>query len=138
MRACYFVLALVVGSATLWAAEAGSGTDDYWTRRDALDAAYAARLNGLAGRCLELKLNEAAQTTREAVIPRDPRRQYIFLPTESDPAKPPADAPQIRQQWYEKFTAYRREQAEALFQLARSELEADRPVRAGVSWYMNE
>jgi len=127
-RACYFVLALV-GAAALWAAETG-GSGDYWTHRDALDTAYAARLKGLADRCAQLQLDEAATTTHQAAIPRDPRRQYIFLPAESDPAKPPADAPQIVQQWYAKFTACRREHAEALFQLARSELDAGRPTRA--------
>lgn len=114
----------------LRAGETGTGTDDYWTGREALDTAYAAQLNGLANRCLELKLDAAAKTTREAVVPRDPRRQYVFLPAESDPAKPPTDAPQIVQQWYAKFTAHRREQAEALFRLARSELQAGHPTRA--------
>lgn len=134
--ACYFgsclllLLALAAGTAASRAAETGNGTDDYWTRRDTLDAAYAARLHGLAGRCLQLKLDDAAKTTREAVIPRDPRRQYIFLPAESDPAKPAADAPQIVQQWYARFTADRGKHAEALFELARSELRAGRPRRA--------
>jgi len=98
--------------------------------RDTLDAAYAAQLKGLADRCVELQLDEAAKTTRAAAFERDPGRQYIFLPAETDPAKPPADAPQIVQQWYAKFTAYRREHAEALFKLARGELDAGRPTRA--------
>ena len=124
------IVALAASAAGLSAAESGGGTDDYWSGRDALDAAYAARLHGLADRCVELKLDDAAQATRDWLISRDPRRQFIFLPAETDPARPPADAPKIKQQWYDKFTAFRREQAEALFQLARSELQAGRPTRA--------
>ncbi len=121
------LLALVTSVAGLSVAEIGGGTDDFWSRRDALQATYAERLKGLSDRCLALKLDEAAKTTREEFRPRDPRRQYIFLPAETDPAKPPADAPKIVQQWYEKFSSYRREHAEALFQLARNELHAESP-----------
>lgn len=123
-------LALAAGVTNLSAAETAGRADDYWTRRDALDAAYAARLQGLADRCVELHLDDAATTTRAAALERDPRRQYVFLPAETDTAKPPTDAPQIRHQWYAKFAAIRREQAEALFQLARSELDAAHPTRA--------
>jgi hypothetical protein len=123
------LVALAASAAGVSAAET-NGADDYWSGRDALDAAYAARLRGLADRCVELKLDDAAQATRDWVISRDPRRQIIFLPAETAPARPPADVPKIKQQWYDKFTAYRREQAEALFQLARSELQAGRPTRA--------
>ena len=124
------LVALAGSAAGLSAAETNGGADEYWSGRDALDAAYAARLRGLADRCVELKLDDAAPATRDWIIPRDPRRQYLFLPAETDPAKLPADAPKIKQQWYDKFTAHRREQAEALFQLARSELQAGRPTRA--------
>jgi hypothetical protein len=126
------VLLVILGAsaAGLFAAETNGGGDSYWSDRDALDAAYAARLGGLAGRCVQLGLDDAAQATRNWVIPRDPRRQYLFLPAETDPAKPPADAPKITQQWYDRFTGYRCEQAEALFQLARRELQAGRPTRA--------
>jgi len=123
------LLGLVAGAAGLRAADSDSDADDYWSRRDALDAVYAARLHGLAD-SVELNLEEAATVTRRAVFPRDSRRQYLFLPAETDPAQPPAEAPTIVQQWYAKFSGHRRERAEALLQLARSELQADRPTRA--------
>lgn len=123
------VLLAAVG-AELNAAESGSAADDYWSRRDALDAAHAARLHGLADCCRELDLDEAAATTRAAAIPRDPRRRYVFLPGEVDPAKPPPDAPRILQQWYARFSQDRREQADALLELARGEFQAGRPARA--------
>lgn len=123
-------MTVVAGAASLHATDSAGDADGYWSRRDALDAAYTARLHGLADRCVALNLEEAAKLTRAAVFPRDPRRQYLFLPPETDPAQPPADAAIIVQQWYAKFSGYRREQAEALLQLARSELQADRPTRA--------
>lgn len=128
-RLAPIALLLVAIAAGLSAAEMG-GSDDYWSGRDALDAAYAARLRGLADRCVQLDLDDVAQATRDWSIPRDPRRQYLFLPAETDPAKLPSDAPKIKQQWYDKFTAHRREQAEALFQLARNESQAGHPARA--------
>ncbi len=123
------LVALAASAAGLSAAETG-GADAYWPGRDALDAAYATRLRDLANRCGQLNLDDAARTTRDWIIPRDPRRQYAFLPAETDPAKPAADASKIQQQWYDKFTSLRRGQAEALFQLARSELQAGQATRA--------
>jgi hypothetical protein len=104
--------------------------DDYWTRRDALDATHADRLSRLAERCEQLDMKEQAQVTRGWMIHRDPARQYLFLPSESDEARPNDDAPRIVQQWYAKFIEHRRQHAAALFQLARSELDADQPARA--------
>ena len=128
-RNAALALALVLGVIG-WAAPDAHGADDYWSVRDALDAAHAARLAGLAGRCGQLGLEDAARATRQWIIPRDPGRQYLFLPAETDPIRPPTDAPKIVQQWYDKFTTHRRDQAEALFDLARRELKADQPTRA--------
>jgi hypothetical protein len=105
------------------------GTDDYWPRRDALNSAHADRLEGLADRCVELALPAQAETTRAWIIRRDPGRQYLFLPPESDPAGPADDAPTIVRQWYNKFSELRKQHAEALYQLATAELDADRPAR---------
>jgi hypothetical protein len=77
-----------------------------------------------------LDLQAQANVTGAWFIPRDPRRQYIFLPSESDPAQPADDAPKIVHQWYAKFLEYRRQHAAALFELAERELHADRPTRA--------
>jgi len=105
-------------------------TGDYWSERDALDRAHAQRLRKLAERCTQLNLPAQAQTTLRWIVPRDPRRQYLFLPPESDPVKPPDDAPTIVRQWYRKFSEYRKQQADALFRLAKAQLDADRPARA--------
>ncbi len=104
--------------------------DEYWSARLRLDEAYASRLASLAAKCTERKLEKQAGATRDWFISRDPRRQYIFLPPESDPARPLDAAPKIIHQWYAKFSEYRREQAASLLQLAEQQLKADRPTRA--------
>ena len=124
------LLAVLVGTVRLAAAGSGRSADDYWSRREALDAVYAAQLHRLADKCLELNLAEEAQLTRAAAFPRDPRRQYLFLPAETDPARPSDDAPKIVHQWYAALSAHRSKHADALFELARSELQADRATRA--------
>jgi hypothetical protein len=104
--------------------------DDYWTARDQLDRAFAERLAGLARKCQELGLPAQAQTTAQWFLPRDPHRQYLFLPSEAEPESPAADAPTVVQKWFQRFRQLRDEQADALFQRAESELEAGRAARA--------
>lgn len=98
--------------------------------RAAADAAYAEQLRALADRCDELDLAPQAEITRGWYIRRAPDRQYLFLVPESDPARPPADAPLIVQQWYRKFSEYRVAQADRLFGLAQKEIESGHPTTA--------
>ena len=92
--------------------------------REKLDKTFAANLNGLAAKCDQLKLPELAKKTRQWIIPRDPRRQYLFTPTAADPTRPPANASSLTQFWYRKFTEHRVLQAKGLFILARRALDA--------------
>ncbi len=103
---------------------------EYWSDRLRLDETHSGRLESLAAKCKELNLEEQARATRDWLIPRDPRRQYVFLPPESDPVKPPDAAAKIVHQWYAKLSEYRRTQAAELFALAEQQLKADRPTRA--------
>lgn len=110
-------------------AVAGGG-DSFGEQRGQLDRAQAARLAQLAAKCDELRLAEQAQQTRARLVPRDPARQYLFLPPDADPLQPAADAPTIVQQWYQRFRQLRREHAAALFQLARQQLDTGHATRA--------
>jgi len=110
--------------------EPAAANDDYWSHRKQIDQAHADRLTSLATKCRDLDLEAQANVTSDWFIRRDPRRQYIFLPAESDPTQPADDAPKIVNQWHAKFLEYRRQHAAALFQLAERELHADRPTRA--------
>ncbi len=111
-------------------AEPASEPSDYETRRDQLDEAHRQRLASLAALCRQLNLAEQAEATANWFPPRDPRRQYLFLPPPVDALKPADDAPTIVQQWYARFQRDRKVMADELFQLARRELECDRPTRA--------
>ncbi|MBC8874289.1 MAG: hypothetical protein H8E44_33050 [Planctomycetes bacterium] len=125
---------LVLATAGLSLASAADDStnpdSEYWSVRLALNEEHTSRLTGLAAKCKELNMADQAAATSAWLIPRDPRRQYLFLPPESDPAKPPEDAPKIVHQWYAKFSEYRRQQAADLLRLAESELQVDRPTRA--------
>ena len=67
--------------------------------------------------------------TRGWVIPRYSGRQYLFLP-EAKVAALEKDAADVEQKWHAKFLEHRSEQASALFDLAKSELQAGRAARA--------
>jgi hypothetical protein len=121
------------------------GDDHPWRRRQAMDRQFAERLGQLAERAEQLGLNEQAETTRRWPIPRDPRRDYLFLPgsgqrqdeREDDSVDEPpsprdgessADrdlSPQQppRQHWRRHFMNARRQQAERLFELAEESAE---------------
>jgi hypothetical protein len=124
------VLAIFALAGHSAAARAADQADPFWRQRDTRDAAYATQLKQLADRCEELNLQAQARVTRGWYVPRDPRRQYVFLPAESDPVQPAADAPTVVHQWYGKFREYRAQQAEVLFNLARQQLAADQAARA--------
>lgn len=98
--------------------------------RAALDATYASQLEQLADKCDELGLTSRAEETRAWFIRRVRDRQYLFLVPESDPLRPPKDAPQIAQQWYRKFRELRSAQADALVKLWQQEIAAGRSTTA--------
>ena len=88
--------------------------------RQAAEDNFAEQLDGLAKKCAALKLSAEAQTTREWIIDRDPNRQYIFVPRQTDPTEPAADAPRVARQWHARFREHRRVFAEQLFQVAKA------------------
>ena len=92
--------------------------------RAAGDAQFRDELAALAARCDELGWGEQAAVTRAWMVPRDPRRHYLFLPPAADPALPSGTAAPRVAQWYERFVDVRRQQAERLFALARRQAEA--------------
>jgi hypothetical protein len=91
---------------------------------------FAAALSDLADRCDELGLAEQARQTRDWSIPRDPNRQYLFIPSEHDPLKPTADAPQVAHQWYRKLTELRLAHAAELFTQAQEHIAAGQSTMA--------
>jgi hypothetical protein len=90
------------------------------------DAKFTANLNQLADKCDELGLAEQAEITRNWLVPRAADRQYLFLVSETDPAKPPDAAMPVVHHWYRYFRQFRSTQANKLFELAQAEIEAGR------------
>jgi hypothetical protein len=98
--------------------------------RDDIDAAFDQKLADLAKQCDGLNLPDQATITRRWIIPRHSGRQYFFVPEGTDATAPARNAPHVVQQWHANLMELRREQAERLFEQARSELAADRPALA--------
>lgn len=106
---------------------------DVAAARKPLDATFAENLAKLAETCDKLDLPAQAELTRKWIIPRDPRRQILFLPPESDTTRPAVGAPKVAFQWHDKFTLHRRAQAAGLFDLAKQAVnEGD----TAVSWQL--
>jgi hypothetical protein len=101
-----------------------SADDAFASKQGVIRADFAEKLEGLAKKCVTLELTDEAKTTRAWVRDRDPNRQYIFVPRQSDPTEPVEDAPRVVRQWHSKFREYRSEFAEQLFQVANVHAEA--------------
>jgi hypothetical protein len=98
--------------------------DDLPARRTALYAAYDQQLQGLAQWCAARNLAAEAQTTKHWQPAREPDKQLLFLPSESF-APPWKGTPPTAEQadWWQKFVALRKAQAERLFALAKQALQ---------------
>jgi hypothetical protein len=93
-------------------------------------AARDVSLEFLAAKCDELGLAPQAEITRRWHVPRHAGRQYLFLSPASDPARPPASAPDLVRKWYDNFRKLRAARAEALFADARAASDATQPAQA--------
>jgi hypothetical protein len=120
-------LLIALGPAALCAER---GDEHFLRERADLDAEFAEQLEAVADKCDELGLEEQARITRQWVVRRDPRRQYIFLPPDSDPTRPPTGAAQLVGFWHRRFTELRKRQADALFELSRRAVGEDQPTLA--------
>lgn len=102
--------------------------------RVAIDEQFQLELTALAKKCDELKLADNGALVRDWIIPRRYGVQYHFLPDfiardqreRRLPSAPKAGAAEVDRQFWNRFTALRNEQADRLYSLARSRLDADR------------
>ena len=94
------------------------------------ETAFRSRLESLAERCESLGLDEQARITRGWVVPRDPRRLYLFSVPDDASAEAAEAAATLVRQWHGKFMEYRRAHAESLWQLVSRFLEAGQPAAA--------
>lgn len=135
------IVALSVASPNFrWTAAAQAptppGDDHPWRQRQELDQQFTERLRQLAERARQIGLVEQAEQTLRWSIPRDPRRDYLFLPkaggdeseVEGDPVdeqgpQRSGDSEKEREtspehHWRRHFLNARRQQAQRLFALA--------------------
>jgi hypothetical protein len=82
--------------------------------RESLDEEFQLRLKELSDWCREQGLDEERTATVQTLFPRDPQRQYLFLPEGPAPQPPAA----LDAAWREKLRTIRSNYAEQLFQLA--------------------
>ena len=98
--------------------------------RAKLEAKYAGDLAELAAWCDQHQLKAQAERTSHWAIQRDPLKLYIFVLPEA--LEPPAGIngkPNLTE-WWNRWTKLRREQADALFELAGQALADHRPALA--------
>ena len=101
--------------------------DDLTTAIQEQTAKYAGQLADLAGWCDKHGLAEQAKKTRSWLTPHDPYRLYvIILPEAVGRPALPEDAPEDVVKWDARFAQLRREQANALENLARRTILAQR------------
>ena len=102
---------------------------DYIEFRSARDIEYQNQLEQIAKTCDKLSLKAQADITRSWFIPRDPKRQYLFLPTTSETEESEnstgeqAQEPQAKRNikhWANAFAELRAQQADWLFSKAKS------------------
>ncbi len=90
-------------------------------------AGYAGQLTELAAWCDERGLADEAQKTRAWIRPRDPNKLYVpVLPREVGSPDLPAEAPADVVEWTGRLFRLKRDQADALFDLARRAMRAKR------------
>jgi hypothetical protein len=96
----------------------------------AAEDGQATKFSDLAAKCDELGLKEQADITRGWIVPRQARREYLFLPFAVDATAPKVAALEAVRQWYGRFAELRRERAAELFDAAKKAIAEGRSEQA--------
>src|SRR3989304_3399011 len=114
---CIFFTA---GLAVLFGSNSVARGDELLRAAETLQAKYAADIKQLAAWCEEKGLKEQARQTLAALGPQNPLKFYVpILPVDVAPAKLPDGASPEMIQWDNRLKGLQREQANALYDLAR-------------------
>ncbi len=102
--------------------------DELYRSARLLLSRQAAAIERLAKSCQEQGLDEQAQATRRLLgPPRDPYKLYVpILAREIGPKKAPAEASEAVAKWHERIVRLKHDQADALFDMARRAVRAQR------------
>ncbi len=110
---------LLAGAAMLASPVYGGGDELYRDARQ-LRTQQAAEIERLAAWCDQQGLTAEAQQTRGLIGPRDPLKLYLaVLPEKVGRPKLPADVSDDLTEWDQRLALLQRDQANALFELAR-------------------
>lgn len=86
-----------------------------------LEAEYRSGLEELARQCETLQRPDLAEATRRQILPNDPSRQFLYLPSGDTGVEIPSDAEDSTAMfWAKRLQALRGQFAEKLFQAARA------------------
>ncbi len=97
---------------------AAQDPSDFDDRLAAARGAWHEQLELLANQCEQQAMAAEAGQVRQAIIARDPSRQYIFLPPDHAPPLPPG-ATESQAAWHQQFLELGRAHAARLVDLAR-------------------
>ena len=121
-------------------AAAADAAEDFVARRASTVDYYRGELEKLADWCQQHELIDEAKQTAAWCPPRDPGRLYVFRVPEVE-AEPPTfdllddedatEADESLRQWQQRFLNLRRDQADALYELARRAADAGQEQLAG-------
>jgi len=120
--------AVVFVAVVAWASSGASArAEDLYATVVELRRGYAAQLDELADWCDERKLADQAHETRAWLRPRDPNCVYVAVfPRRIGPPELPPDTPANVVEWRDRFLRLRRDQADAMFQIARRAIRTNR------------
>jgi len=125
-------LAVLVGFCALLGTSWCACADELYRTAVELNAKYVADIEQLAAWCEGRGLSEQARQTRRCLSPQDPYKLYVpVLPEKVGRAELPPDAPPEVVEWDGRLARLRRDQAGALFELARR---AVRSHRVGLAY----
>ena len=118
----------LLAGVSLFFSSSSASADELTRSAQDLKAKYAADLNQLAVWCDEKELKAEARKTRSALGPDDPMKFYVpVLPADVGPPKPPEGASPEFVEWDQKLNRLRKDQAIALYDLARRAMRAKQP-----------
>ena len=128
IRTCWFLLAIgLVLPATVLQGQVDQSASQEASANDPspieIRNAFRAGLKQLEAECIQQKLPEQAARVGKLMQPRDPNRQYIFMPP-AFAENPDETATDSQKQFQQKLASLKKEHAEALFQAARNAVTA--------------
>ncbi len=131
----YQIVTLCVALVVVFVDSIAGQQTDLSVNRNKFDIEFDNSLAQIASQCDSLGLDEQAAITRRWKLSRDPQRQYIFLPYNTNLQLAGDGANEDIRSWSERFNQCRRDYAEKLFELAQQAARHNPPTDHGAEVY---